>query len=125
MLELRDGDRVLEIGVGTGLSLPLIPAGCRMTGVDFSRPMLEKALPRVRDGALACEAALVEADGTRLPFADGTFDAFIVAFKIPNFMRRLFAEGAFSQAFVPVDHAGQNRFNFLQVEFFVQFNGPG
>lgn len=30
------------------------------------------------------------------------FDAFLVAFKIPNFMRRLFAEGAFSQAFVPV-----------------------
>ena len=29
-------------------------------------------------------------------------DAFLVAFKIPNFMRRLFAEGAFSQAFVPV-----------------------
>jgi len=34
--------------------------------------------------------------------AAGGFDAFIVAFKIPNFMRRLFAEGAFSQAFVPV-----------------------
>lgn len=34
--------------------------------------------------------------------AQGGMDAFIVAFKIPNFMRRLFAEGAFSQAFVPV-----------------------
>jgi putative peptidoglycan lipid II flippase len=34
--------------------------------------------------------------------ATGTTDAFFVAFKIPNFMRRLFAEGAFSQAFVPV-----------------------
>lgn len=34
--------------------------------------------------------------------AQGSFDAFLVAFKIPNFMRRLFAEGAFSQAFVPV-----------------------
>lgn len=34
--------------------------------------------------------------------AHGGFDAFVVAFKIPNFMRRLFAEGAFSQAFVPV-----------------------
>lgn len=34
--------------------------------------------------------------------ADAGFDAFLVAFKIPNFMRRLFAEGAFSQAFVPV-----------------------
>src|SRR4029079_10699855 len=34
--------------------------------------------------------------------AGGAFDAFSVAFKIPNFMRRLFAEGSFSQAFVPV-----------------------
>lgn len=34
--------------------------------------------------------------------AGGATDAFLVAFKIPNFMRRLFAEGAFSQAFVPV-----------------------
>src|SRR5471030_2095592 len=34
--------------------------------------------------------------------AGAAFDAFLVAFKIPNFMRRLFAEGSFSQAFVPV-----------------------
>ncbi len=34
--------------------------------------------------------------------AGGLMDAFVVAFKIPNFLRRLFAEGAFSQAFVPV-----------------------
>ena len=34
--------------------------------------------------------------------ANFDFDAFLVAFKIPNFMRKLFAEGAFSQAFVPV-----------------------
>lgn len=34
--------------------------------------------------------------------AQAGMDAFFVAFRIPNFMRRLFAEGAFSQAFVPV-----------------------
>ncbi|MDP3705115.1 MAG: murein biosynthesis integral membrane protein MurJ [Legionellaceae bacterium] len=34
--------------------------------------------------------------------AEASMDAFYIAFKIPNFMRRLFAEGAFSQAFVPV-----------------------
>ena len=34
--------------------------------------------------------------------ADRMMDAFLVAFKIPNFLRRLFAEGAFAQAFVPV-----------------------
>lgn len=82
MLELKAGDHVLEVGVGTGLSLPLIPSGCHMTGVDFSRPMLEKALPRVRDGALLCDASLVEADGARLPFADATFDAAITPFVV-------------------------------------------
>ncbi|MFB1035989.1 MAG: lipid II flippase MurJ, partial [Sinobacterium sp.] len=34
--------------------------------------------------------------------AAGNADAFFVAFKVPNFLRRLFSEGAFSQAFVPV-----------------------
>ncbi len=38
----------------------------------------------------------------RLFGADASTDAFFVAFKIPNFLRRLFAEGAFSQAFIPV-----------------------
>ena len=39
---------------------------------------------------------------TRIFGADAATDAFLVAFKIPNFLRRLFAEGAFSQSFVPV-----------------------
>ena len=34
--------------------------------------------------------------------ASGSYDAFLVAFKIPNFLRRLFAEGAFAQAFIPI-----------------------
>ena len=34
--------------------------------------------------------------------AGGAMDAFVVAFRVPNFFRRLFAEGAFSQAFIPV-----------------------
>lgn len=82
ILNLQPGERALEVGVGTGLSLPLMPAGCHLTGVDFSRPMLERALPRVRRGKLACRAALVEADGARLPFADGTFDAALAPFVV-------------------------------------------
>lgn len=82
ILDLQAGESALEVGVGTGLSLSLMPAGCRLTGVDFSRPMLERALPRVRRGKLACHAALVEADGARLPFADRTFDAAIAPFVV-------------------------------------------
>ena len=82
ILDLQAGESALEVGVGTGLSLSLMPDGCRLTGVDFSRPMLERALPRVRHGKLRCRAALVEADGARLPFADGTFDAAIAPFVV-------------------------------------------
>ena len=53
--------------------------------------LVSRLLGLVRDIVLA-----------RLFGADAGMDAFFVAFKIPNFMRRLFAEGAFSQAFVPV-----------------------
>lgn len=46
-------------------------------------------------------------------------DAFLVAFKIPNFMRRLFAEGAFSQAFVPVLAEFQQRSTHQEVQQFI------
>ncbi len=48
--------------------------------------------------------------------ASGSADAFFVAFKIPNFLRRLFAEGAFSQAFVPVlsEYRSQREFAAVQ-----------
>ena len=41
-LACRPGDRVLEVCVGTGLSLPLYPRGVRVTGIDVSREMLAK-----------------------------------------------------------------------------------
>ena len=45
-LGCRPGERVLEVGVGTGLALPMYPASVRVTGIDVSREMLERA--RVR-----------------------------------------------------------------------------
>src|SRR5580765_7489184 len=41
------GERVLEVGVGTGLSLPLYPKGCKVVGIDISEPMLELARTRL------------------------------------------------------------------------------
>ncbi len=67
--ELRPRGRALEIGVGTGrIALPLRDAGVDMFGVDLSLPMLRRLV----------EKGLVpvgQADATRLPFADGSFDA--------------------------------------------------
>lgn len=51
--------------------------------------------------------------------AEAGMDAFIVAFKIPNFMRRLFAEGAFSQAFVPVLAEYQKTRTVAEVRLFL------
>lgn len=51
--------------------------------------------------------------------AGASFDAFSVAFKIPNFMRRLFAEGSFSQAFVPVLSEYKKKKTQTEVEHFV------
>ena len=82
LMELEPGDRALEVGVGTGLSLPLIPEDCRVVGVDFSRPMLERAVTRLRGDATPLPAALVEADGACLPFADDTFDAALAPFVV-------------------------------------------
>src|SRR5882672_9043518 len=39
---IKPGDRVLEVGVGTGINAPLYPTDCAVTGVDFSSSMLEK-----------------------------------------------------------------------------------
>jgi putative peptidoglycan lipid II flippase len=80
-------------------------AGARMsssllksTGVVGFMTLLSRVLGFLRDVALAV-----------LFGAGPGMDAFLVAFKIPNFMRRLFAEGAFAQSFVPVLSATKSR----------------
>ncbi len=68
--ELGPGARVLEPGVGTGrIALPLLGAGCRVTGVDLSSDMLAALAGQAREGL-----RLVRGDITRLPFAAGAFD---------------------------------------------------
>lgn len=80
-LGLAPGDRVLEVGVGTGLSLPLYPRDVRVAGIDISAAMLRRAAERLRreDGI---DAGLVEGDAARLPFADDTFDAGLASYVV-------------------------------------------
>ncbi|MEQ1575506.1 MAG: methyltransferase domain-containing protein [Vicinamibacterales bacterium] len=70
---LKSGDRILEVGVGTGINTALYPRDCHITGVDFSAPMLEKARERVERQALR-HVRLLEMDAARLTFADNSFD---------------------------------------------------
>jgi ubiquinone/menaquinone biosynthesis C-methylase UbiE len=74
--ELRDRDRTLEIGVGTGLvALPLAAAGVPLVGLDLSAPMLAKL---VEKAAGRLPFPLVVGDATTLPFDDHRFGAAVV-----------------------------------------------
>jgi len=76
---VRPGDRVLDACCGTGdLAVAAAQAGGKVTGVDFSRPMLERARRK------APELEWIEADALALPFGDGSFDAATVGFGVRN-----------------------------------------
>jgi phosphatidylethanolamine/phosphatidyl-N-methylethanolamine N-methyltransferase len=82
-LGLRPGERVLEVGVGTGLSLPLYPRDVRITGIDVSREMLEKARRRVERRHLTNVEALLEMDGEKMSFPKASFDKVVAMYVLP------------------------------------------
>jgi phosphatidylethanolamine/phosphatidyl-N-methylethanolamine N-methyltransferase len=72
-MNIQPGERVLEVGVGTGINLGLYPREATVTGIDFSGSMLEKA----RERAARPDAApvrLLQMDAADLRFADDAFD---------------------------------------------------
>ena len=73
----RVGGRILEVGVGTGMSLPLYSKKCQLSGVDISEPMLRKAQERVRELGLTNVEGLWVMDAERLSFPDNSFDAVV------------------------------------------------
>jgi demethylmenaquinone methyltransferase / 2-methoxy-6-polyprenyl-1,4-benzoquinol methylase len=76
---VRPGDRALDACCGTGdLAVAASAAGGDVSGLDFSRPMLERARRK------APEIEWVEGDALALPFADGAFDAATVGFGVRN-----------------------------------------
>lgn len=76
----RGGQRVLEVGVGTGLSLPAYRPDNRVVGIDLSTEMLEIARRRTRELGLGNVEALLEMDAERLAFPDDSFDAVVAMF---------------------------------------------
>jgi phosphatidylethanolamine/phosphatidyl-N-methylethanolamine N-methyltransferase len=72
-MDIQPGERVLEVGVGTGINLSLYPKNCSVTGIDFSGSMLEKARERVSRKGLR-NIRLLQMDAGDLKFADDSFD---------------------------------------------------
>ena len=79
--DIQKGDKVLEVGVGTGISLGLYPESCTVVGVDVTRKMLEKA--QGKKAAMQLDNVhLLEMDGENLTFADDSFDHSVAAFVV-------------------------------------------
>jgi phosphatidylethanolamine/phosphatidyl-N-methylethanolamine N-methyltransferase len=78
----RIGGRILEVGVGTGISLPDYARSNRLVGVDLSEPMLRKAQERVSENGLHNVEALAVMDAEHLGFADGLFDVIVAQYVI-------------------------------------------
>jgi phosphatidylethanolamine/phosphatidyl-N-methylethanolamine N-methyltransferase len=78
----RIGGRVLEVGVGTGISLPDYSRKTRLVGIDISEPMLRKAQERVRELKLDNVEALSVMDVALLGFPDASFDAVVAQYVI-------------------------------------------
>jgi phosphatidylethanolamine/phosphatidyl-N-methylethanolamine N-methyltransferase len=80
-LDLQRGDSVLEVGIGTGLNLPLYPATTQLTGIDLSQEMLDKAVGRVQGLAMP-NVTLKVMDATSLDFGDNEFDKAVATYTI-------------------------------------------
>jgi phosphatidylethanolamine/phosphatidyl-N-methylethanolamine N-methyltransferase len=86
-MHCRPGERILEVGVGTGLSLPLYPADVQVTGIDVSPEMLARARARRERDRLRQVVALEQMDAEHMRFADNSFDkvvAMYVASVVPH-----------------------------------------
>jgi len=81
------GGRILEVGVGTGLSLPDYSRRSRIVGIDISAPMLDKARERVAKLRLRNVEALDVMDAEHLTYPDASFDVVVAQYvvtAIPN-----------------------------------------
>jgi len=78
-LSLKSGDHILEVGVGTGISLKNIPDFVKVDAIDYSEPMLVKARKRQEKGEYAAKIKFQQMDAHVLEFDDNQFDHSVVA----------------------------------------------
>lgn len=88
----RVGTRILEVGVGTGISLPHYSRDSMITGVDLSDDMLNKARKRVKAQGLSNVQAIRVGDAEALDLPDASYDAVVAQYvvsAVPNPVRAL------------------------------------
>jgi len=76
MAQLRAGERVLIVAAGTGLDLPLLPAGVHITAIDISPAMLARCAARAAERSMPVQAIVM--DAARLGFAPASFDCVLL-----------------------------------------------
>jgi phosphatidylethanolamine/phosphatidyl-N-methylethanolamine N-methyltransferase len=81
LLDIKRNDRVLEVGIGTGLNLPLYPTHCHITGIDLSEEMLEKAQDKIIELGLI-SVTLKVMDATVMDFGESEFDSAVATYTI-------------------------------------------
>jgi len=78
-LNLKKEDRILEVGVGTGISLTHVPEFVKVDAIDYSEPMLVKARKRQEKGDFKAEIKFQQMDAHVLEFDTDSFDHCVVA----------------------------------------------
>jgi len=78
MMNVKPNETILEVGVGTGLSLSLYPKEAHVMGIDISQEMLDKAENKKRYYGLS-NVSLYSMDASSMTFADNTFDKVIAS----------------------------------------------
>lgn len=81
LLDLFVGATLLEVGVGTGLSIPLLPRHIDITAIDLSQKMLDRAQKRMQSIGLK-NVQLIKMDAADLQFPDNSFDRVLAAYFI-------------------------------------------
>src|SRR5512147_1853060 len=80
-LDVQPDEHILEVGVGTGLALPMYPRHCRIVGIDFSEGMLAKAKEKAEAHRLG-HVQLHRMDAAAMEFQDDSFDTVVAAYVV-------------------------------------------
>ncbi len=80
-LEIQKAERILEVGVGTGIALSYYPSHCQIVGIDLSDEMLDKARER-KDAYDLSHVTLMNMDAGAMDFPENTFDTVMAAYVV-------------------------------------------